>query len=373
MQWDFDSLCAGASGNVAVTVNIPAGIPNGFILLASSDIATTDEDEDPSNNSASDPEEVVGSVDPNDKVVYPKGFAEKGYVAEGQKLDYTIYFENADTATADAIYILAIDTLDPDLDWNTLYIGPMSHPDKCSASFDTVAGVITWNCDSIMLPPNVNPPEGEAWVTFSIHPKYLSHGTEIANRVIDRFDYGPWFWAPEEGPVVNTIDEYPPNSRVIALWDTVNALDFEVNWKGTDDSLEFGSGVRSYTIYVSDNGDPYGIWIVDTSETSAVFTGELDHTYCFYSITKDSVGNIEDAPSDPDACTVTPSFLHGDADGNAVIDIVDVVYLVNYLFKGGPAPIPINAGDANCNGEATISDAVYLINYLFKSGPPPCP
>lgn len=30
------------------------------------------------------------------------------------------------------------------------------------------------------------------------------------------------------------------------------------------------------------------------------------------------------------------------------------------------------AGDANCDGRADISDVVYSINYLFRGGPPPC-
>ena len=68
-----------------------------------------------------------------------------------------------------------------------------------------------------------------------------------------------------------------------------------------------------------------------------------------------------------------PSFLHGDANGDGVLDLGDVVYLVNYLYKDGPAPTPLDAGDANGDGEVDLGDVVYLINYLFKDGPaPPC-
>jgi hypothetical protein len=49
-----------------------------------------------------------------------------------------------------------------------------------------------------------------------------------------------------------------------------------------------------------------------------------------------------------------------------------VVYIINYLFKGGPAPVPVvQAGDANCDGQVSVADVVYLINYLFKGGPVP--
>ncbi|HEX7401583.1 MAG TPA: LamG-like jellyroll fold domain-containing protein [candidate division Zixibacteria bacterium] len=63
--------------------------------------------------------------------------------------------------------------------------------------------------------------------------------------------------------------------------------------------------------------------------------------------------------------------LRGDANGDEVIDVGDVVYVINYLFKGGPEPDPVAAGDATCDGVVDVGDVVYLINYLFKGGPPP--
>ncbi|MCK4427720.1 MAG: dockerin type I repeat-containing protein [candidate division Zixibacteria bacterium] len=64
-------------------------------------------------------------------------------------------------------------------------------------------------------------------------------------------------------------------------------------------------------------------------------------------------------------------FTRGDANGDGVIDIADVVYLVNYLFVDGPPPPAIKAGDANCDGIINIADVVFLINYLFIDGPEP--
>ena len=65
-------------------------------------------------------------------------------------------------------------------------------------------------------------------------------------------------------------------------------------------------------------------------------------------------------------------YICGDANGNGEVTIADVVYLVNYILKDGPAPEPIEAGDVNCDDNVDIIDAVYLVNYLFRNGPPPC-
>jgi hypothetical protein len=61
----------------------------------------------------------------------------------------------------------------------------------------------------------------------------------------------------------------------------------------------------------------------------------------------------------------------GDANGDGVVDIEDIVYLINYLFENGSAPVPLENGDANCDNNVDVSDVVFLINYLFKGGPQP--
>lgn len=62
----------------------------------------------------------------------------------------------------------------------------------------------------------------------------------------------------------------------------------------------------------------------------------------------------------------------GDTDGSGDIDIDDVVYLIGYIFSGGPAPTPLDVGDCECSGEIDIDDIVYLVAYIFLAGPEPC-
>jgi hypothetical protein len=65
-------------------------------------------------------------------------------------------------------------------------------------------------------------------------------------------------------------------------------------------------------------------------------------------------------------------YRNGDANDNGILNIQDITFLINYLYKGGPPPMPVGAGDANCTGIVNIQDITYLINFLYKGGPVPC-
>jgi len=69
---------------------------------------------------------------------------------------------------------------------------------------------------------------------------------------------------------------------------------------------------------------------------------------------------------------VWQSGLCGDIDGNGQANVIgDLVYLVDYMFNGGPPPT--NLDTANLDGEdgIDISDLIYLVDYMFNGGPPP--
>jgi hypothetical protein len=65
-------------------------------------------------------------------------------------------------------------------------------------------------------------------------------------------------------------------------------------------------------------------------------------------------------------------FYRGDANKDGNLNVSDVIFMINYLFKGGPIPVEFkNQMDVNCDGETNVSDVIYTINYLFKGGPAP--
>jgi hypothetical protein len=61
----------------------------------------------------------------------------------------------------------------------------------------------------------------------------------------------------------------------------------------------------------------------------------------------------------------------GDFNGDGYIDVGDVVFAISYLYKYGPAPVPLEVGDCNCDGIIDLGDMLYLISYIYKGGPPP--
>jgi hypothetical protein len=63
----------------------------------------------------------------------------------------------------------------------------------------------------------------------------------------------------------------------------------------------------------------------------------------------------------------------GDLNADGIINVGDVVYMVNYLYRGGEEPCPVESGDVNNDGIVNVGDVVFLVNYLYRGGdPPPC-
>jgi len=65
----------------------------------------------------------------------------------------------------------------------------------------------------------------------------------------------------------------------------------------------------------------------------------------------------------------------GDADGDGYVNLLDILFLITYLYGDppGPAPDPPEAGDANADTDLNLLDVLYLVNFLYNSPPGPEP
>ena len=289
--------------------------------------------------------ELVKSTTPEDKYG-PSGFdvpdtpyeERERFVPADQNFYYKVDFWNKENATAPACDVFVKDQLDTDLDWSTFRFEEIGflkwtvdlepcqyfsvnvdmRPEmdlivNVEGTFDPETGEIDWVFKSLdpgtmetpedpmagFLPPITESGYEIGWVCFSVDPKTgLPTETQITNQAFVKFDVGDFHPAPKEGPFVNTIDAAPPTSSVTA---TLNGETIQLNWTGNDLN---GSGIRDYTIYVSEDENTYEPWLLHTTNSSVALIGESGHTYAFYSIARDNVGNIEEAPTEPDV-TIT--------------------------------------------------------------------
>jgi hypothetical protein len=76
-------------------------------------------------------------------------------------------------------------------------------------------------------------------------------------------------------------------------------------------------------------------------------------------------GNMGYSQSAPEAPKDGCCLMIGDVDGNNHINILDIVYLVNYLYKGGPRPACFAEADINCDCVLNIKDIPQFILYLY--------
>lgn len=308
------------------------------------------------------------SVDPND-IIGPAGIGSENYIATTDLMPYTIRFENdAEQATAPAAMVTITQTLDSDLDWTSFRLGDMGFGDTIidvpddtaffqtrydaidtlgvfvdiEAGIDVATGEVRWEFFSVdpatgdlpedplvgFLPPNVNGPEGEGWVTYTVRPEATAvSGDRIDAEASIVFDVNDPIVTP---PIFHTLDSQSPQSQVADLPDVVYSH-FPVQWSGEDDAN--GSGIDSYDIYVSTDDGAFAPWLTHTEQTQAVFGGEAGHAYAFYSVARDLVGHAEAHPAEADTETTvregTPLEIVEVSLGKPAAHEIDVLFSVS--------------------------------------------
>ena len=323
--------------------------------------------------------------DPNEKVT--GGFGTQSFVAPGATIPYEIFFENdPKTATAAVQEVTVTDPLSPKLDWNTFALGTITFGSTVvtvpaglqsfsttvdttntdgtpllvyiSAGIDLATGVVTWTFRSVdpatgQLPLGVNDGflpiddtsgRGLGSVSYDEKPvPRLATGTTIKNAATIVFDTN----APiPTDTTTTTIDATSPTSSVNPLPVNSTSPRFTVLWKGSDGA---GSGIASYNVYVSDNGRQFQPFLIGTTQTSATFSGQVDHTYRFYSVATSNVGFAQPNRVTAQATTtVVVTMSKAVLVLNAKHQVIEIVV----SFSG-----PVNAAEADNTGTYHLATA----------------
>jgi hypothetical protein len=194
---------------------------------------------------------------------------------------------------------------------------------RAQGSVDKNTGLLKWTFTTLdpttnlppsdpslgFLPPDTDGVVGQGGVTFNVIPlsAVQTTGTQITNGASITFDANAAILTPT---YLNTLDADAPVSAVRPLpavetiSGTATTLAFPVAWTGTDK----GAGIKSYTIFVSDNNGDFTPWQAAVTTTTASYTGTAGHTYGFYSIATDGAGNVEAGKVKADTTTVVSSL-----------------------------------------------------------------
>jgi len=272
-----------------------------------------------------DPKETktnsVTSMDPN-AIYGPVGQGINQYLNNLDRQNFLITFENVDTAQVAAQIVTVIDTLDKaKFDLSTFeftdytlgtktYTVPKGRKQfvfqdslspllkvRVNARLDEVKGIVSWQFTAIdpktgdipvfdgFLPPNINKPDGEGSVSFTIQPKVnVTDGTIFKNRASIIFDIN-------ESILTNTwqniVDIVPPTSSVAASVKSGHT-NIELSFTGSDAT----SGIGYYNVFVKEGSGPW-MAFSGSPENKLTLNGEPGKTYSFYSIANDKVGNTE--------------------------------------------------------------------------------
>jgi Right handed beta helix region len=190
-------------------------------------------------------------------------------------------------------------------------------------------------------------------------------------RTSDLFERSPW--SPVAPFRINAIDD--PPSQVVALWppDSLGRPVFDMlplfDWQPSTDP-DPGDSVTHYRLELSINPQFTFSYVVDSITASE---WEISDSLMFslaywWRVRAYDVQGVSSTPSE------TRNFWTwtlGDINYTHTCNVVDLTYLVNFLFRGGTPIAPRFAGDFNGSCTVNVVDLTYLVNFLFRGGASP--
>ena len=182
-EFAIDSLRPLASMRLELAVRLPSENYTGYALpITLTALAGVD-----TLGSYEDAPILRCAYDPNDKQVHPlyQDPGDHHYAARGERLSYTIRFQNTGNDTAYSVRL--VDQLSESLNWTTYHLESSSHP--CTSAIDEF-GKLTFQFDQIMLPDSATDlTASQGYVRFSLLPNAEGPSSErVENTAEIYFD-----------------------------------------------------------------------------------------------------------------------------------------------------------------------------------------
>jgi len=284
--------------------------------------------------------------------------------------------------------------------WDTLYdssywrcttwVGPDCH----DSGWMDITDSVLMDTLGIVIPDSINVDTSEAWVgnhdvsgTLCDNWQWVSSrsigagGNNLkiaaqANTLIPPYTNGIGFPQMGETPVI----------KILA-----DVFDIPDEWEDrTVEIMIQADNLDNFSIS-DQNGTAIGV-ITDTIFDSTCFWCETwvdpESTICwaYAEISCDSVDMIDSVWCCDTALSghLDTSKVHvfngelrvltgvcGDANGDEIVNIFDITYLISFLYMEGPPPVIYEMCDVNGDDVVNIFDVTYLISHLYMEGPPP--
>lgn len=217
--------------------------------------------------------------------------------------------------------------------------------------------------DTLQAPDLVMPPEASVVVTISSYNSAPLRHIEIPVEFPN-----DWFLDYDSFSTAGCRTDYFA-TKTYAHWDANNNKRFTIRLKTNlaQDDLAVGEGPLAKLFFNIPASAEIGFTApiimdgyVATAEYLPFFAGDVA-TYQVESL--------------PGSITVGASccLIRGDVNHNGEFNSADLIYFVDYLWKGGAAPPCMDEADVNNTDEVNSADVIYLVDYFWKGGPPPVP
>jgi hypothetical protein len=193
---------------------------------------------------------------------------------------------------------------------------------------------------------NVNPIDGWGFIKIPFGPGY----EPMLNCI--NADYSLWFFSPD------------PEFDSIYVWLSERT--------GTYNPYAVGSDKRIFCTFAGLDLPAWG-WYDGRHKDDVPEEAKVDWGYAFFGL-----NDLADA-TDPTSYYALADFVNmlcgygrGNVNDDGIVDLLDVIYLNEFLFHGGNMPFPFaTLGDVDADGDTDVDDAIYLANWYWNGGPPP--